>query len=1095
MFLACIVASATVQPTSYNYRFAASSPLAKGRWVKIRVAENGVYEISYDRLRQLGFANPENVSVFGHGGKLFDSNFCSSTGEALYKDVPEQVPVLHSNGKLLFYGYGPENITMVSNRFERNDINIYANTGAYLLTDSTEPLLIATAECDRDNTLQRTALYDYVYHEIDKTQGTGATGRNFWGEDLLAAPEYTWQLDLPFALAGDKNFHRLQVSVIVSKSGSGRLMFGLGRTYFGNMNLEVSNYKTHRVTASSSDCTLDDQGREELVIRTRDLNLDFAGLDYWLFTYSKTFADKDLSRFSQERVCLALDNKSDGIAKSGWFQVPEGAVVMDVTEGSQPTLLPVEGTRAYFPEYARQRFTVVFDPSKTQRQIERYAVVVENQNLHADAAEGADLLIVASPEMLSHARELAKVHEEYDGTRTVIATPEQIYNEFTGGTPDPIAYRALAKMLYQSPGRKLKNILFFGPIYADYRNVSGNGEPHEKDIIAMQEQGERYTYENRAANDMDYFGSLCDYRSVLVSMRSKMVEVGVGLLPVTSDIQGANAVNKSRRYLESNSFANLINETFSFSCPGDDHLHDRQSNDAEALLNDYMTETSGEKGIHKTLVIDNYTQREAYKIYKSVIERGKLFAYYFGHAGVAGIGGGSDFISPNNFLGFKNRDLGFAVFAGCDLSYPDLGVNGIGQMCVTDAPRAFVGSFLSTRTVSSTYNYRLFQNFVKNTFQKPVFSSTGFTYEPRTANPTVGEVYAGCKSVSELENELCYIYVGDPALPVPIPLRGVNMNAGATQMIHAGEVVTLSGTVNHRDGSIDTSFNGEVMVKLLKPEREVNIGSKDDPFVVNYNAEVAASMKGEANAGRFSLKILVPDAMKYYAADKDSVNNVRFAVGVWDKAQRLGGNGSLSLPLAYPGAPLDPASTLDNLAPQVELAYNAALRTLDLSATDNVALEPGIGVGKAVTLSVDGIQISREIDSDATASFSAKIPMLGLTSGSHEAVVTAIDLAGNQSAAKRFPFSVPDQSPLSIVVENTLVTDEARFNLAGEVPEGISLVVYDSAGNLVYDAPVGAYVVWDASEATPGCYRAALRHPSPMGSVIYSNFEEFSVIR
>lgn len=1093
--LVCMAASATVQPTSYNYRFAATSPLAKGRWVKIRVAENGVYEISYDRLRQLGFSNPEKVSVFGHGGKLFDSNFCNSTGEALYTDVPEQVPVLHSNNKLLFYGHGPENITMVSTRFDRNDLNIYANTGAYLLTDSAEPLLVSTAEYDPDNTLQRTALYDYVYHEIDKTQGVGATGRNFWGEDLLAAPEYTWQLDLPFALAGDKNFHRLQVSAIVSKSGSGRLMFGLGRTYFGNMNLEVSNYKTHRVTASSSDCTLDDQGREELVIRTRDLNLDFAGLDYWLFTYSKTFAGKDLSRFSQERVCLAIDNKSDGIAKSGWFEVPEGALVMDVTEGRLPMLLPVEGTHAYFPEYGPQRFTVVFDPAKTQRQIETGFVVLENQDLHAEAAQGADLLIIASPEMLSHARELAKVHEDYDGTRTVIATPEQIYNEFTGGTPDPIAYRALAKMLYQSPGRKLKNILFFGPIYADYRNVSGNGVPHEKDIIAMQEQGERYTYENRAANDMDYFGSLCDYRSALVSMRSKMVEVGVGLLPATSDIQGANAVNKSRRYLESNSFANLINETFSYSCPGDDHLHDRQSNDAEALLNNFMIETSGEKGIHKTLVIDNYTQREAYKIFKPEIERGKLFAYYFGHAGIAGIGGGSDFISPNNFLGFKNHDLGFAVFAGCDLSYPDLGVNGIGQMCVTDAPRAFVGSFLSTRTVSSTYNYRLFQNFVKSTYQKPIFSSTGFTYEPRTSNPTVGEVYAGCKSVSELENELCYIYVGDPALPVPIPLRGVKMNAGGTQMIHAGDVITLSGTVNHKDGSIDTSFNGEVVVKLLKPEREVNIESKENPFIINYNAEVATSMKGDAKAGRFTLKMRVPDEMQYYSADKDSVNNVRFAAGVWDKTQRIGGNGSLSLPLAYPGAPRDPAASRDNVAPGIELAYNPALRTLDLSVADDVALEPGIGSGKAVSLSVDGIQISRDIESGISASFSAKIPMLGLTPGSHEAVVTAVDIAGNRSAAKRFSFQVPDPSPLSIVVESSIVTDEARFNLSGELPEGISLVVYDSAGNLVYDEPVDAVPAWDASEAAPGCYRAALRHNSPMGSVIYSNFEEFSVIR
>ena len=49
-------------------RYATTSKLATGKWVKITIPENGMYELTYDELIAMGFTNPEQVKVYGSGG-------------------------------------------------------------------------------------------------------------------------------------------------------------------------------------------------------------------------------------------------------------------------------------------------------------------------------------------------------------------------------------------------------------------------------------------------------------------------------------------------------------------------------------------------------------------------------------------------------------------------------------------------------------------------------------------------------------------------------------------------------------------------------------------------------------------------------------------------------------------------------------------------------------------------------------------------------------------------------------------------------------------------------------------------------------------
>ena len=49
--------------------YATQSKLATGKWVKITIPESGMYEITYDELLQMGFSNPAQVRLYGHGGR------------------------------------------------------------------------------------------------------------------------------------------------------------------------------------------------------------------------------------------------------------------------------------------------------------------------------------------------------------------------------------------------------------------------------------------------------------------------------------------------------------------------------------------------------------------------------------------------------------------------------------------------------------------------------------------------------------------------------------------------------------------------------------------------------------------------------------------------------------------------------------------------------------------------------------------------------------------------------------------------------------------------------------------------------------------
>ncbi|MDE5788535.1 MAG: hypothetical protein K2H79_08370, partial [Bacteroidaceae bacterium] len=48
-------------------RYTRNSVLASGRWVKIAITSDGMYRLTRSMLKGMGFANPDNVRLYGYG--------------------------------------------------------------------------------------------------------------------------------------------------------------------------------------------------------------------------------------------------------------------------------------------------------------------------------------------------------------------------------------------------------------------------------------------------------------------------------------------------------------------------------------------------------------------------------------------------------------------------------------------------------------------------------------------------------------------------------------------------------------------------------------------------------------------------------------------------------------------------------------------------------------------------------------------------------------------------------------------------------------------------------------------------------------------
>lgn len=1084
--------------------YKSNSVLEKDKWVKVGVEKTGVYEISYETLRNMGFNDPSKVSVYGRGGRVLPESFVTNAGVPTLTDDLQPVSIIHEDNKIYFYGLGPEEITFETNTdyptggyFNRKGNNIYTRRGYYFLTDS-KP--VQNMKTQSNSTSASSKLIDkgvsYVYHELDSVQNTTLSGQLFWGEriGLPQSTKRSWAVDMPDALAGTGVMQCVMYIAEEDYVGDARLNYGFENTenYSSTPFAKTGAlYYTPALPTVSSIEIPAEPGKVFVEFTGRYNGVaGYSNLDYWVVSYDRNIPSFDEGgNRSQQLMALPQITKNT----TGRLELKNASslVVFDVTTPGSPERVNISALTGGNGELGikntnKTPVIVVFDKEMPQYEISGYEQAytqVANQNLHALKDKGADFIIITVPKFRSYAEEIANLHRQYDGIEVVVATTEECYNEFSAGVPDPMAYRSFAKMLNYSD-RKPKNMLLLGPLYADFRGLVSERDPLEG-IIAFQSPS--ISLSRGAHNINDFYGVMTDKFNTDYYERNE-VSIGVGIMPVKFESEARIVVDKIRSYLERDDHAYYLNRYTAVGGIGDEHTHDTQVRD----INNHIRNLDNMGTIFTPLAIDTYGNKEAHKKFINQLEAGCNIFSYFGHGAEAFMGLNGYFFNAGDVAKLRNRTLPIALFGGCQITNSDRGFRGIGETIVTNTEYGCIGAVVSARETWSGQNYDFFKQFFTCLYKQGSSSSSAHRENP----VTIGEVYASVKNYSTLSNELAYQLLCDPALVFPIINRKVSVSAtdfsqGESALLTPGEKFRLSGKITYMDGRTDNQFNGTLVLRLNEPEKVISAGkieSGQDPkeLKFTYRDEQVSMMTAEVKNGEFDIDIHVPSTLSTYGG---TGKQALLYFSAYDPTTKVGAGAGYGVGIKALENGASTSESEDVTPPVIEtFAFSGPDCFIDVAVSDNLALNVSNNpLNKGLYLFIDGQEYSPAhfvdpVFESGRAAYSKHIFIDNLTFGEHSARLKVKDLAGNYAESEILFTYEPRRAKFNlrrdelsgegftrILVDSAAIPGEAKIVILSPKGEEIWSGACASDGSLEWN-----HTDYNGTAVAPGHYKAYL---------------------
>lgn len=1075
--IAFSASSAEVTSSFYTRK----SVLSEGKWVKIGVEQTGVYEISYETLRRMGF-EPEKVVVYGRGGNEMTPNFTNANGNLQLNDDLSKVKIFRSNGKLIFYAQGvgkvsfsPESKIPLKGSYSRRSHNIYSKRGYYFLTDQGSPdLMTATTSANVDNLELREECVAFIHHEEDLYQNNSRSGQLYWGEKVNDGTKsyYEWDVNIPDAIEGNNGWMYCQF--YAEEDNEATLSYGMrGTDKFVShpvMDDLESTFKPQKLPSGTNNLVAVTSGKGKVFVdHSTAFTPEISNVDWWTLNYLSripTLRYPEGEAPSQQRFALTGLSSS----KSVMVKIPDAAnyYILNVSTPTSPTLIlsdRKEGVSTFkITSNTSYADLVVIDPSRPLLQISGYSSVyspVANQNLHQYADEGADYLIITTPRFREYAEQIADIHREQERMKVVVATTEECYNEFSGGVPDPMAYRSLAKMLYLGKNR-LSNILLLGPLYAENRGLEVERDPMDA-IIAFQST---ICSENKGSQNVnDFYGMMSD-KVNLDNLQDEVIHIGVGTLPVKFEREAEMAVKKIRDFYNDKTWAYRLNKLVSVGGIYDKHTHSKQARD----FSDTIGTFEGRSSIATPLIIDAYGNSGARRKLLEEINGGTTFMVYFGHGAETMLGKDHLFFNANDVMRMKNQYLPLTCYAGCTLSNSDRGRRGIGESIVTSTPYGAIGSILATRETWSGQNYDFFVTLFRLMYQEENLVGANRLTDPRT----IGEVYALAKTASRYTNEMAYQLMCDPAIKFPVATRKIRIDENVKEA-ECGNDLIFQGFIDNTEGEPDTSFNGEIVVRLMEPlvtlpcQNLVTAGTEDavEGLNIDYAQTQTTMAVAKVEEGLFTLRLHIPESTNCFD------NQIgRLHLSAFDSEQWLGAGSMYPLTYKKLDALSSSAESSDYTAPIVNiLAYEPKDSSLYVIVSDDYCLNLSQApLNKGFTIWLDGKELAdapnhMPILSDNNLRAERIIPLGDLSYGTHCAKVRVKDAAGNSTESEIVFDHTPGKSHFVLTVDSYAPDEDICFSFDGAAPSEGILYIIDADGNEVYSTAFeGDYIEWDRTD-------------------------------
>ena len=833
-------------------RYAAHSKLQSGRWVKISITNDGMYRLTRSALKKMGFSNPSKVHLYGYGGHLQNEVLFTGTE---YDDMVE-VPLYYSKKQdaWLFWGNG-----LLSWKGDERVINFYANAAYYFLTEETEDATLIGTEPSYAGRVEHTFqdFTDHVLYEKDEYAWYHG-GRNLYENvNYINNNSHTYSLQTINSEGGEK------LTVVFSAYKDSVMTTSVNGTRMGKMKMpKIKDYWY----ATSAKATYDLSKLE----RTSTWNVRLtstagfnARLDYLSLSYKRKL--KPSSGFvaftqTQSGSCR-FDIEGSGLKVMRIGSPDDSATLIDgVQNGSVYSVTVEDPTRQF----------VAFDEGYAFPE-PSYAGVVANQDLHAMDSVDMVIVIPVSEKLRKQANRLVEAHKQYDGLRCAIVRADQIYNEFSSGTPDATAYRRFMKMLYdkaKTMDDAPKYLLLFGDAAWDNRMTSIHWRKYSPDNYLLCYPSENSLSSTESFVMEDYFALLDDGEGKNI-LKDKP-DLGVGRFPVTTDADAKIMVDKTITYLSCENAGGWKNYVYLLGDDGDENDHMKKANEVAELVKATYPEMEVKKIMWDAYKVESTASNLSYPTctqdIKKAMKEGASVINYVGHA--AAYAFSDEFVlRVNDFAEPCGDKLALWVTAACDVMPFDGQMENIGETAVLNPNGGALAFYGTARTVYAT----------QNLYMNRYFMSHLFDTDAKGRRNRVGDairlaknsIITGNMESLYPQNKLQYALLGDPSLEFGEPsqkvildsINGTLLKSSSRIPLKAGQRVRLSGHLTDAKGILKTDFSGTLTARMYDNEETIvcynNHSAKTGAFSFTDRAGIYTCMDSIIN-GKFSLEFIVP---------------------------------------------------------------------------------------------------------------------------------------------------------------------------------------------------------------------------------------------
>lgn len=1077
-------------PVMHSY--AASSVLASGKFVKVKIKETGIYKLTYEALNSMG-VNSANVRVFGYGGALLDQDFTKPKPD----DLPEVAVwmekgadgVFNAGDYILFYGQG-----LVKWRYDQprsmftHTLNHYANEGYYFITSDAgqgkKIQDVAITVPAGTEVAEVTEFTDYQLHEVEK-YNLAKTGKVFYGEIFENTTSYNFSFDFPNMAAGNVKA-RVDVAAtstetsgfVLKLNGAQELSFSVSRKSGDNYEIgkEANATLTFPVTNPNS--------KAEFTLTYSKPNLSARGYLNYLEVNARRklvmngavlfFRNTDnLNSFVYNRYRISGVNANVQV-----WDITDPANVKRIVAARSGDVLEFTDSGETLKEYlaidptAKASFTLEPTPAGT----------VANQDIHG--MQAAEMVIITHPTFVPQAEKLANAHRQMDNLRVNVMTTDQVYNEFSSGTPDASAYRWAMKMFYDralaaaDASAMPKYLLLFGRGSYDNRGIINNSG----DNLVITYQADMSLDIVKSYVTDDYFGFLDDKEGLYPP--ANLLDIGIGRFPVATSQQADDVVNKTIAYMKNEIRGNWKNQLCFLADDEDGALHMRQ---ADSIAQSLKKNNQGFQ--FNKIYLDAYLQEtsasgDTYPLattkLHNLINTGLLMLNFTGHASENGWTK-EKVLLADDVKNMYNTKLPLWVAATCDFVLFDVKNISAGEYVLLNPAGGGIALFSAARTVYASQNERLNRFFTLDLFEK----NNG-------KYPRLGDAVFKSKNQTGTEiNKLSYMLFGDPALRLTYPTgyrvitEKINdKTVSNSDTLKALSVNKFQGYIVDDNNNKVTDFNGKLEISIYDKMQKITTLDNDKAGSITYEDRPNLLYSGKANItdGVFTFTAMIPRDIRYnygsgrinyYASDS---NSDREAQGFYENFT-VGGS--------------TPDFIQDNEGPAVTMYLNTpnftpagkvnetpmfVARVSDKNGINTV----GSGIGHDMRLVIDGNPLTSytlndnfEAETGSYQEGTVRMKLPQMSAGKHTITFFCWDLLNNSTTATLDFEVVPGLIPELFSVYNypNPVRTGTSFVIEHDRPQVIletTLDIFDISGRLIISVRQNSAenLKWDLKDST-----------------------------